>query len=161
MGRRPGLTAVIDQPLAQQQLGRPVQRSSIGVQSSRAFTTSCAASCSTERTVASTISLTRTNGQTPAITGIGFHPNPRPRAPASTARPPHTQSPRRQRPGQPEPRRTGLVGHGHRLWQCPDPLGDLAMIRGQPALTYLTALSIDSTRRTDRACTQLDTRKLP
>jgi hypothetical protein len=50
---------------------------------------------------------------------------------------------RAQRPVQPEPRRAGLVGHGDRAVQSPEPCGDLLVRRRQPRLAQFAGLAVD------------------
>jgi hypothetical protein len=77
-------------------------------------------------------------GQMPSVAGIGLDPITGRTLQFRRCRH-HTLDPRRQqRPRQPEPGRTGLIGHRNGRRQPADPVQDLAIIRGQPALPDFT-----------------------
>jgi hypothetical protein len=161
---RPGLAPVVDDALAQQQLGQPVPgRHQIAAhvlagphQIPRRLLRH------TRHRHRHDLAQVQQPGQVPGVPQVGLDPVPARALQLRGRRHLALDPPPDQEPGQPEPRRTGLIGDRDRPRQRPDPRLDVAAVGGQPPLEQLTGPPVQTTPD-HRACVhiQTDTRSIP
>ena len=97
-------------------------------------------------------------GQQQRIPAVGLHPIPRRPADLRRCRDLAPEPGRGQVPGQPEPGRTGLIGHRHRTRQTRSAKRESSLLPGRSCRSHTSPVTVSRpAAATDRACTSRPT----